>query len=77
MMIRLLVLRAGGNFPQEIYSGTLFCYRMSKCQGQGGAGRIRKIEKFIDLIGIGASGLPDCSIGPQLSMLTSATMILC
>jgi hypothetical protein len=44
MAVVLSALRASRALPPETSSGTHFCLRLSKLQGSGVAGRIRKME---------------------------------
>jgi hypothetical protein len=67
MDMRLTFLFAGmPPFTLRKIPGIHFCYRLSGCSCQSGAGRIRSTEKFSDLITNRQSFLPTCSIVLQL-----------
>jgi hypothetical protein len=65
MVVRLSALRAGR-------PGAYFCQRQSRPQGHSAAGRIRSIEKSIDLIRNRTRDIPACSIVPQPTSLPRA-----
>jgi hypothetical protein len=54
--------------PRRIH-GTHFCLRLSRSHGHDAAGRIRSLEKSIDVIGSWTRDIPACSIVPQPSTL--------
>jgi hypothetical protein len=54
--------------PRKI-PGTQFCYRLNRSQDHSEPGKVRSIEKFDDLIGIGTGDLPACSVVPQPTTL--------
>jgi hypothetical protein len=63
-------------FTHRKIPGTHFCYRLSRPQGHSAAGRIRPIEKSINLIGNRILDLPACSILPQTTKLSHAALVL-
>jgi hypothetical protein len=72
MAVSLSALRAGRPLPPRKIPGTHFCERLSRPQGHSAAGRIRSIEKSIDLIGTRTRNLPACRIVPQPTTLPRA-----
>jgi hypothetical protein len=65
MAVRLSALGAGRALPPRNLPGSHFCLRLSRPQCYSAAGRIRLIEKSIDLIGTRNRDLQACSIVPQ------------
>jgi hypothetical protein len=57
------------------FSGTHFCWRLSRPQSHSVAGRIRSTEKSNDLIGNRTRDLPACSIVPQPVTLPCAPKV--
>jgi hypothetical protein len=63
--VEVVSLTFGPPFTLRKFPGTLFCKRLSRPRGYSAAGRIRSLEKAIDLIGNGTRSRPACRTVPQ------------
>jgi hypothetical protein len=73
MAVRLSASRAGrALLPRNIFSYS-FLSEAESIPGPSSAERIRKFEKFSNLIGIPTHDVPACSVVPQPTTLPRAT----
>ena len=63
--VRVSALRTGRFYPPENIPGTHFCYRLSRPQAHGMAGRIMSLKNPTDTTGNRTPDRPACSAVPQ------------